>query len=205
MRGRSACCKQKISVQYPLVELFSALLPVLLFYKFPFMDSDGAINIAQWWRFLHAYLFCSALFIGSIIDLQHMIIPDVISLGLVALTPLVVYLHPELDWKSASIGVVGGGALLYVISWGYWLLRRKVGMGMGDVKLLAGIGGWLGYQGILTTVLYASVLGTVVSILLILIKKKGYNLQTAFPFVPFLSLGAVLHLLLGQEVLLNLT
>ena len=201
LAGKSRCCQQPLAWHYPLVELVSALLLVGLYLYFPFLSTDGDLNGAQLMRFLHAYLFASFLLIGSVIDLYHMIIPDEITLTLVALTPAVIYLHPELDWLSSIIGVVVGGGVLYAIAWLYWLTRRKVGMGMGDVKLLAGIGGWLGYQGVLTTLLYGSLIGTAVALLLIFAGKKGYNMQTALPFGPCLALGALLHLLWGQSLL----
>ena len=202
LRGRSACCNQKIAWHYPIVEFISAALAIALYLKFPFLDALTADinNTDQLWRYVHAYLFCSLLLVASVIDLYHMIIPDEISLGMVALTPLFVFLHPELGWLSAAIGVIVGGALLFIISWGYWFLRRKIGMGMGDVKLLAGIGGWLGYEGVFPVLLYASVLGTVVALLLALYKRT-LNLQSALPFGPFLALGAVIHLWLGNRFL----
>ena len=199
LRGRSACCNKKISWHYPIVEFASTVLAVGLYLKFPFLATDS-LDSQQLWRYLHAYMFCSLLLVASVIDLYHMIIPDEISLGMVALTPLVVYLHPELDWQSAAIGVIVGGALLYIISWGYWLIRRKVGMGMGDVKLLAGIGGWLGYEGVFPVVLYASVLGTSVALALAFYKRT-LNFQSALPFGPFLAIGVVIHMLLGNRFL----
>ena len=199
--GKSRCCQQRLAWHYPLVELLTALLSVGLYFYFPFLSNDGTLDNAQLIRFVHAYLFASFLLIGSVIDLYHMIIPDEITLTLVALTPAVIYLHPELDWLSSIIGVVAGGGSLYAIAWLYWLTRRKVGMGMGDVKLLAGIGGWLGYQGVLTTLLYGSLIGTFVALVLIFAGKKGYNMQSALPFGPCLALGALLHLLYGQSLL----
>ena len=199
--GKSRCCQRRLAWHYPLVELLTTLLSVGLYFYFPFLSNDGTLDNTQLIRFLHAYLFASFLLIGSVIDLYHMIIPDEITLTLVALTPAVIYLHPELDWLSSTIGVVAGGGSLYVIAWLYWLTRRKVGMGMGDVKLLAGIGGWLGYQGVLTTLLYGSLIGTVVALVLIFTGKKGYNMQSALPFGPCLALGALLHLLYGQSLL----
>lgn len=199
--GKSRCCQRRLAWHYPLVELLTALLSVGLYFYFPFLSNDGTLDNAQLIRFLHAYLFASFLLIGSVIDLYHMIIPDEITLTLVALTPAVIYFHPELDWLSSIIGVVVGGGSLYVIAWLYWLTRRKVGMGMGDVKLLAGIGGWLGYQGVLTTLLYGSLIGTFVALVLIFAGKKGYNMQSALPFGPCLALGALLHLLYGQRLL----
>ncbi len=202
LRGRTACCQQKLAVQYPLVELSSALLVAGLFFYAPFISLDSGIGVDynQLMRYLHATIFCCLLLVASVIDLHHMIIPDEISLTMVALTPLVVYLHPELDWQSASIGVVLGGGVIYAIAWGYQLIRGKVGMGMGDAKLLAGMGGWLGWQAVLPTLLYASLLGTLTAIILIPIGKKRYNFQSALPFGPFLALGSVIHLFFGQEL-----
>lgn len=201
LAGKSHCCQHRLSWHYPLIELASAILLVGLYLYFPFISDEGVLEQAQLMRFLHAYLFASFLLIGSVIDLYHMIIPDEITLTLVALTPAVIYLHPELDWLSSIIGVVVGGGSLYAIAWLYWLTRRKIGMGMGDVKLLAGIGGWLGYQGVLTTLLYGSLIGTFVALILIFAGKKGYNMQSALPFGPCLALGALLHLLCGQSLL----
>ena len=200
LRGRAACCQQKIAWQYPMIELSAALLLVGLFFYAPFFSIEHGINHNQLMRYLHASVFCSLLLVASIIDLQHMIIPDEISLSMVALTPLVVYLHPELAWRSAAIGVVLGGGVIYAIAWAYRLIRGKVGMGMGDVKLLAGIGGWLGWQAVLPTLLYASLLGTLVAVTLIPLSKKRYNFQSALPFGPFLALGSVLHMFLGQSL-----
>lgn len=199
LRGRTACCQQKLSVQYPLIELSSALLVAGLYFYAPFISLDG-IAYPQLIRYLHAVVFCCLLLVASVIDLHHMIIPDEISLTMVALTPLVVYLHPELDWKSAGIGVIAGGGIVYAIAWAYQLIRGKIGMGMGDAKLLAGMGGWLGWQAVLPTLLYASLLGTLTALILIPIGKKRYNLQSALPFGPFLAMGSVIHLFFGHEL-----
>ena len=199
LRGRTACCQQKLSMQYPLIELSTALLLAMLYFYAPFFSSDG-IAYPQLMRYLHAAIFCCLLLVASVIDLHHMIIPDEISLTMVALTPLVVYLHPELDWQSAGIGVVVGGGVIYAIAWAYQLLRGKAGMGMGDAKLLAGMGGWLGWQAVLPILLYASLLGTLTALILLPLSKKRYNLQSALPFGPFLALGAVMHLFFGHDL-----
>ncbi|MEN9834271.1 MAG: hypothetical protein RL011_464, partial [Pseudomonadota bacterium] len=144
-------------------------------------------------------IFCSVLIVCSVIDLRLMIIPDVISLPMIALTPLVVYVHPDLDWISASLGIVLGGGSLYAIAWLYWIVRREVGMGMGDVKLLAAIGGWLGYQAILPTVLYGSVAGALTGLSMMLVTRR-LTMRSAIPFGPFLALGAIIHLFAGPLI-----
>lgn len=206
LRGRASCCKSSISSRYMFVELLTAILFVIIYWKFPFLTNENGFYIldhANSLRFLHAAVFCSALIACSFIDLKYMIIPDSISLSMILITPLVVIIHPDLKSIDAAIGVFAGGFSLYAIAWLYFLLRSEVGMGMGDVKLLAGIGGWLGYQAIIPTIFYGSIMGSVFAILAI-IASGNINLKTAIPFGPFLALGAIIHLILGSYIQLLL-
>lgn len=200
IRGRARCCGQAISVRYPLVELGTAILFATIYWVFPFVlrwDAGLTVDSSELIRCVHAMVFCSLLLISSLIDLEHQIIPNVLSVPMILVSPLVVYLHPELDWKSSLIGVALGGGSLYAVAWLYYLIRRDYGLGMGDVKLLAGIGGWLGYQSILTTVFWASMLGSVVGIGVIIVSKK-MDFKVRLPFGPFLSIAAISYLLFGQ-------
>ena len=202
LRGRARCCGARLSLQYPAVEAFTALITVVLYWNWPFVGDLGGRLIIDHMaavRFGHAAIFVWLLTVCSVIDMRHMIIPDVISLPMVALTPLIVWIHPDLTWQSAAIGVVVGGGCLYAIAWIYWLIRREVGMGMGDVKLLAAIGGWLGYQAILPTVLYGSVLGAAWGLGAMAVTRRT-SMQTAIPFGPFLAIGAVAHLVVGFKL-----
>jgi len=196
LRGRAKCCGIALSSQYPLVELFTGIALVIIYIKFPFIglwDGKYHVDAAELIRFLHASIFFSVLLISSVIDLRHMIIPDQLSLGLVVTTPLVVWLIPGYTWHDALIGVLAGGGILYLIAWIYWVLRKSAGMGMGDVKLLAGIGGWLGWQSIFPTILYSSILGSVTGIIIMLIRGKK-DLRFEIPFGPFLAIGALLQM-----------
>jgi leader peptidase (prepilin peptidase) / N-methyltransferase len=202
LRGKTACCKSGLSVQYPLVETFTAIIFVVLYWSFPFVIVSGGgyeVDPGNLLRFLHGVIFASLLIICSVIDIHLMIIPDVLSLPMIALTPVIIFFHPDLSWFSGLIGVLAGGGSLYAIAWIYWLIRKEVGMGMGDVKLLAGIGGWLGYQSIIPTIFYGSILGASIGILAMVISRK-LTLQSAIPFGPFLAIGAMIHLLLGPEI-----
>jgi leader peptidase (prepilin peptidase)/N-methyltransferase len=205
LRGRARCCGARLSWQYPVVEFGTGLMFALIMYRFPFIDSgDGAtraifIDHAGGWRFLHAIVFCSILVVAAVIDLRLMIIPDVLSLGLVVLSPVVVALHPDLTWRSSLYGVILGAGILYAVAWTYWLIRHETGMGFGDVKLLAGIGGWLGYQAIFPVILIGSVSGSLVGISVMLWNRK-FDGKTALPFGPFLAAGAVVHLMFSQEI-----
>lgn len=203
LRGKAACCGAKISLQYPLVELGSACLLVLIYWTFPFMlHSEGGqlvIDSAEFLRFIHAAVFSSLLLICSVIDLEHQIIPDVISLPMIAASPLVAWLHPELDIKSSLIGIFLGGGIFYGIAWAYVLIRKEYGLGLGDVKLLAAIGGWLGFQSVLTTIFWASILGALVGIICIVVSGQR-DLKLKLPFGPFLSVAAVAFHLFGRAL-----
>lgn len=198
LQGKSRCCRKRIALFYPLVELFTGLLFVFLYWRFPFFAQNAFptsdIDLPQFIRFAHALVFCSLLLICSVIDLHHKIIPDRISLPMIALSPLVAYVHPELTLRSSLLGVLLGGAGVYLVAWLYYAIRRREGIGMGDAKLLAALGGWLGYQCLIPTVLFASVTGSVIGLLLIVWNRRN-TMQTEIPFGPFLSLGAVLYLL----------
>lgn len=203
LRGRAACCGEKISFQYPLVEALGGLLFLLCYWKFPFISNLGAnmvIDSDDLLRFAHSTIFCSALLVCAFIDLRLFIIPDKISLPMIALSPVVVYLHPDLDWLSSLIGVVAAVSVFYGIAWLYFLVRKEPGLGMGDVKLLAAIGGWLGYQSLLPTIFISSISGALVGIA-VMLYKRNYSMRTAIPFGPFLVLAAILHLLYGQWIM----
>lgn len=157
------------------------------------------IDSAEFLRFAHAAVFSSLLLICSVIDLEHQIIPDVISLPMIAVSPLVAWLHPELDLKSSLIGVFLGGGIFYAIAWIYVLIRKEYGLGLGDVKLLAAIGGWLGYQSILTTIFWASILGAVVGVICMIVSGTR-DLKLKLPFGPFLSFAAIMFHLFGRTL-----
>lgn len=202
LRGKAACCGAKISIQYPMVELITGIIFVIIYWEFPFLSSMNGgfmLDQSELLRFLHALIFSCLMLLCSVIDLRLMIIPDVISIPMILLTPLVIYFHPDLDWKSSLIGTVVGGLSLYVVAWLYWFVRREVGLGFGDVKLLAAIGGWLGYQAIIPTIFLGSVLGAVFGLVALFV-VKSMNLKSALPFGPFLAIGAFLHLVLGSQL-----
>ncbi|HVN71693.1 MAG TPA: prepilin peptidase [Desulfomonilia bacterium] len=187
LRGRCRYCSEPISVRYPVVELLSALLAVSLLYRF------GA-TIA----FLIYYSWACVLLIITFIDLDIQIIPDSLSVGGLVAGLIAVYWLP-VSYKDALIGLVLGGGLLMAIIYVYYFLTKKEGMGGGDVKLLAMIGVFTGWQGVLFTVFMSSLMGTMVGIPYGLIKKG--TLKAAIPFGPFLALGAFIYVLWGQYII----
>lgn len=198
LRGKSSCCQTKISLQYPIVELLTAILLCLLFSQASFLSKSYSslttINLNEMIRLLHGLLFISIMIVCSFIDLNFRIIPDKISLPAILATPLVILVHPELSWKSGLLGVLLGGGVIYALAWFYYFLRRQEGIGMGDAKLLAVIGGWLGYEAIFPTLFYSSILGSLISISILAVTRK-LSLKAEIPFGPFLALGALIQLL----------
>ena len=210
LRGKTKCCKKPLSIQYPLVEFFTAVIFVFLYWKTPFLynlNHSSQIDFLNLARFTHSSLFSCILIIATLIDIRLMIIPDILSIGLIVTSPLIVLMHPDLTLKSSLLGILLGGGSLFIIAWIYYLIRKEVGLGFGDVKLLAGIGGWLGSESILPTIMIGSIVGALVGIVIILVTKKNEGMKTAIPYGPFLALGALLHLGFGgwiQNILFKL-
>jgi leader peptidase (prepilin peptidase)/N-methyltransferase len=187
LRGRCRACHAGISWRYPLVEALNAAGYGFIVWRF------GVTVIAC------AYmLLFSALVVVSFIDLDHMIVPDLITLPGMALGLAVgTFLLPR--WWDSIGGLALGGGLLYFMAWISPYLFGKEGMGGGDIKLLAMIGAFLGWQQVLLTVIVGGVVGALVGVALI-----GARVMTRgayIPFGPFLSLGAVVAMLYGTEIL----
>ena len=187
LRGRCRYCKGNISLQYPLVEGITALSSLFLIIKFgPSLS------------YLFYFAFVAALIVITVIDLYHQIIPDAISLPGIGVGLLASLLIPQITLFNSSIGILLGGGSLFIVATLYqWLFKRE-GMGGGDIKLLAMIGAFLGWKAVLLTILLSSLIGSVTGILMMVIKGKDF--KYAIPFGPFLSLGAVISLFYGEEI-----
>ncbi len=202
--GKCAYCEERISAEYPLVELLCAILAVFLYRQF-------GVSL----ELLFYLALCTGLVAITLIDIKHLIIPDMITLpGIAAGVALNAF---RTDWGAAagavfssglsdflpatasiaifdSIGgaLLGGGAFL-LIAMAYRNLRKKEGMGMGDVKLVAMLGAFFGMWGVLVIIFLSSILGTLIGLSVIILHKKdpGY----AIAYGPFLSLSATIYLL----------
>jgi leader peptidase (prepilin peptidase)/N-methyltransferase len=135
----------------------------------------------------------------TFIDIDHRIIPDIISLPGIPLGFLASLILPQLKWSDSLIGIGAGGGILLAIAWGYQLFTGKDGMGGGDIKLLAMIGAFLGWKGVLFTVMASSLIGTAVGIVLML--RAGKGMKMALPFGPFLAIGAIVYLFFGTQLI----
>lgn len=187
LRAKCRKCLQGISMRYPLVELITGLLFVLISYKYGVS-----------WRTLELWYFAWGLVVVSFIDLEHMLLPDLLTLSGIVIGLLGAALNPEREFMPALIGVVFGGGFLYAIAYAYLLVRKEEGMGGGDIKLLAWIGAVLGWTAIPFVVLASSLLGSVMGIALALRSKAG--LKSVIPFGPYLALAAILYFLGGEAL-----
>jgi leader peptidase (prepilin peptidase) / N-methyltransferase len=187
LRGRCRSCKSRISPRYPIVELLTGGLALLLFLK------SGWTT-----QFLIDFLFMSLLLVIAFIDLNTYLIPDVLSLSGIILGFGCSFVSERVSWIESLIGILLGGGFFYLVALGYQLARKKDGLGGGDIKLLAMIGAFVGWPGAVFTVLTASLIGSVVGI--VAMRRTRDGLSTMLPFGPFLSLGGVLYLLWGEEI-----
>jgi leader peptidase (prepilin peptidase)/N-methyltransferase len=196
LQGRCRHCGARISLRYPLVELLSGAFAAMTVARF-----------GPGWQALLIYGLIAALLVITFIDLDHRIIPDLITLpgipiGLAASFLARMFNGNAPGWISPSesfIGILAGGGSLFLVAWGYQLLTQREGMGGGDIKLLAMIGAFIGWKGVLFTIFTASLAGTLAGMALIL-RRRG-DMKLAVPFGPFLAVGAIAYLFWGPELM----
>lgn len=188
LRGECRYCKNTISFQYPLVEGITALSSLFLFMRFgPSLS------------YLVYFAFVTALIVITVIDLYHQIIPDMISLPGIGVGLLASLIFPHIAFLDSLRGVLWGGGSLFLVATLYqWFFKRE-GMGGGDVKLLAMIGAFLGWKAVILTILLSSLIGSISGIIIMVLKGKDF--KYAIPFGPFLSLGAVIALFFGENII----
>jgi leader peptidase (prepilin peptidase)/N-methyltransferase len=188
LRGRCRDCGTRISPRYPVVELLSGAFAAMTVARFG-LGWTGAV----------VYALIAAFLVITFIDIDHRIIPDMITLpGIPA--GLAASFGPGLvsPWESL-IGILAGGGSLFLVAWGYQLITRREGMGGGDIKLLAMIGAFIGWKGVLFTIFVASLTGTLTGMAMMLRRPGGMKL--AVPFGPFLAVGAIAYLFVGPELM----
>jgi len=188
LRGRCASCKTPISPRYPLVEALTGGLFVLVLWYFGFS-----------WATPIYWLLMAALVTITFIDLDHQIIPDVISLPGILVGFLASFAIPWLPWLDSLLGILVGGGSLYLVAWVYQMLAKREGMGGGDIKLLAMLGAFLGWKAIFPVIFLASLVGTLVGVPLMLLQKGDAKL--AIPFGPFLAAAATVYLFWGPALI----
>ena len=207
--GKCRHCKTKISAMYPAVELLTGLLFLACYFSFGL-----TLDTLKW------AIFAALLVVLTVTDLRERILPDVVNffgLGVGLLLSLFTkeldgtalwlanrwfeYPPPQmaLSFADALIGAVAGSGLLWLVAEGYFRLRGREGMGLGDVKMMAAVGAFLGVKRTLMTILAGSLLGSVIGVCLIALTKKGRDYE--LPFGTFLGAGALLVLFFGTPAL----
>jgi leader peptidase (prepilin peptidase)/N-methyltransferase len=184
--GKCRECRNRISIQYPIVELVTAALFVTVVWVTP----AGPLLVSR-------LLFLCILIALFGIDLEHQILPNSITLPGIVAGLLMSTIAPP-GFRDAAIGAALGGGVLYAIAWAYYLWRREEGLGMGDVKMLAMIGAFLGWKAVLVTLVLSSFSGALIGMGLIALQKG--NMKLALPFGTFLAVGAAAAMLVGEPL-----
>jgi leader peptidase (prepilin peptidase)/N-methyltransferase len=192
--GKCANCGTRISARYPIVELGTAILSAAVAWRFGWH-----------WQCVAALAFTWALVALTVIDLDHQILPDVITLPLLWLGLLLslawhASLQPPIpaDPASAIIGGAAGYLTLWSVYWAFKLLTGKEGMGYGDFKLFGAFGAWMGWQMLPLILLLSAFAGAVIGIALILVRGRDRNIP--IPFGPYLAAAGWIALLWGPQI-----
>ena len=187
LKGRCSQCSNKISARYPLIELATMLLSLIAAYHF------GATITTLW-----VLILTWSLISLTMIDFDHMLLPDQITLPLLWLGLLININGTFVPLSDAVIGAAAGYMSLYSIFWLFKAITGKEGMGFGDFKLFAVFGAWIGWQLLPLLILMASVVGAIVGIALMLF--KNHQREQGIPFGPYLAVAGWITLLWGDGI-----
>ncbi len=187
LKGRCASCGAKISPRYPIVEAFAAVLGILVAYTF-----------GPTWQTVAALGFAWTLLALTLIDLDHKLLPDSLTLPLLWAGLLVNVGELFAPLSSSVVGAAAGYLALWSVYKLFKLVTGKEGMGYGDFKLLAAIGAWLGWQLLPLVILLSALVGSIVGVALIAF--GGRSSQSAIPFGPYLAAAGFIALLWGERL-----
>ena len=187
LKGKCSSCETPISIRYPILEIFTAVLSVIVAAHFGFGWQCGAALLLTW-----------ALICLSVIDFDHKLLPDDITLPFLWLGLLVNINGLFTDINASVIGAIAGYLSLWSVYWLFKLLTGKEGMGYGDFKLLAMLGAWLGWQSLPGIVLLSSFVGALIGISLVLFRGRDKNIP--IPFGPYLAIAGWIYLLWGENL-----
>lgn len=187
LRGRCSSCRAPIGARYPLVELACGLLSAHVAWHYGFGWQAGAMLLLGW-----------GLLVMSLIDYDHQLLPDSLVLPLLWLGLILNNFGLFVSLEDALWGAVAGYLSLWSVYWLFKLLTGKEGMGYGDFKLLAMLGAWGGWQILPLTILLSSLVGAVLGIVILRLRKAESG--TPIPFGPFLALAGWIALLWGERI-----
>lgn len=187
LKGKCATCDNPISVRYPIVEAITAILSLVVAYTFGATEQALLYIVVTW-----------ALVALTFIDIDHMLLPDQLTLPLLWLALIASVMGYTITPSDAIIGAACGYLSLWSVFWLFKLITGKEGMGYGDFKLLAVFGALLGWQSLLTIILLSSVVGAVIGIALLSI--QGKDKATPIPFGPYLAIAGWITMLWGTQL-----
>jgi len=186
--GRCRGCGAPFSARYPLVEILTGMLfGMVAMQELPLAQT--ILNMA----------IASAMIVITFIDIDHFLILDVITYPSIAIAPVLAVLVGHISLVDSLLGIVGGGGLLWAFAWSYEKLRQREGMGFGDVKLIAMIGGLLGWPATLFSLFAGAIVGSFVGLAAMVLRGRRFDLEV--PFGPFLALGALLYMFDGPHLI----
>lgn len=193
LKGKCRHCGGAIAFRYFAVELLSCLLSLATWFYFQ--------RVAHY--LIYYVLLVAPLIAIIFIDLKHRLIPNVLTLPGIAVGVIVHYWDAPPLWETKAlieslIGIAVGGGFLFIVAWTYEKIKKREGLGMGDVKLAMMFGAFFGWQQVLMILLFGSVMGSLVGLLVVAVKRDWlYQL----PFGPFLAIAAYLQLFFGEPIL----
>jgi len=188
LKGKCRHCSASIAFRYPVVELISGVFALGVYLKYGIR-----------FEALIYYAFIATLLVITFIDIDHQIIPDVITLPGIPIFFAASFALRQISVVESVLGILVGGGSLFLVAWLYHLLTKKEGMGGGDIKLLAMIGAVIGWKGVLFTIFVASAVGTLAGMLIMLKTRK--TMKLAVPFGPFLAIGGITYILFGPQLI----
>lgn len=191
LKGKCGHCSEPISVRYPAVEIVTGVLSGLIGWYFILNGQGFSVTAA-------ALLLTWALVALTMIDVDHQLLPDSITLPLLWLGLLVNTQGVFTDLHSAVFGAIAGYMVLWSVFWLFKILTGKEGMGYGDFKLLAALGAWMGWQALPLIIILSSLVGAVIGIAGILILGRDKNVP--IPFGPYLAIAGWIALVWGDEI-----
>jgi prepilin signal peptidase PulO-like enzyme (type II secretory pathway) len=194
LRGKCRYCHKKISIQYPLVELATGILFVLVFWNLGFVSGFG-FRASDFIKLCFMLYIASVLIIIFVYDLKHYIIPDKILFPAIIISFAYRVFENFAMLGNYLIAVIIGSGFFFTI----WLVSRGKWMGFGDVKLAVLLGLLLGFPNILVGLFLAFFFGAIIGVILMVGQKKG--LKSEIPFGPFLITGSFVAIFFGSQII----
>lgn len=188
LRGRCRRCGARFSMRYAVVELLTGLLFVLVAMQ-GLAPAQTALQLA----------IVAAMIVITFIDIDHFLILNVITYPAIAVSPLLALAVGHVTLADSLLGIVGAGGGLWAFAWTYEKLRHREGMGLGDVKLLAMIGGLLGWQAAMFSLFAGAIVGSVAGLATMLVRGRKFDMH--IPFGPFLAFGSLVYMFAGPRVI----